>query len=159
MSEYFIAWWNVENLFDVENSPFRTERISKALGNELKGWNALVLDKKIKQLTKVISNMNNSNGPDILGVCEVEGGPVINKLVNKIKEKINRDYKIVHEKVDDKRGIEVGFIYDNSKFKVNKDSKTGEDLVFSHHVLRQEATRNILQVNFKIKSTKKRNLY
>ncbi len=25
--------------------------------------------------------------------------------------------------------------------------------MFSHHVLRQEATRNILQVNFKIKST------
>ncbi len=96
------------------------------MGVQLKGWTNSILNKKIKQLTKVISNMNNSNGPDILGVCEVEGGPVINKLVNKIKEKINRDYKIVHEKVDDKRGIEVGFIYDNSKFKVNKDSKTGE---------------------------------
>ena len=153
MAEYFIAWWNIENLFDIENSPFRSERVKKVLGDELKGWNNSILNKKIKQLTKVISNMNNNNGPDILGICEVEGGPVINKLVNKIKEKINRDYKIVHEKVDDKRGIEVGFIYDNSKFKVNKDSKTGEDLVFSHHVLRQEATRNILQVNFKIKST------
>ena len=25
MTEYFIAWWNVENLFDVENSTTRPE--------------------------------------------------------------------------------------------------------------------------------------
>jgi predicted extracellular nuclease len=153
MTEYFVAWWNVENLFDVENSPFRSNRLKQALGDELNGWNDFVLNKKLEQLAKVISKMNDNNGPDILGICEVEDGPVINKFVNKIKEKVNRDYKVVHEKVDDKRGIEVGFIYDNSKFEVNRDSKTGVDLVFSHHVLRQEATRNILQVNFKIKSS------
>ncbi len=29
MSEYFIAWWNVENLFDIENSQTRSGTIKK----------------------------------------------------------------------------------------------------------------------------------
>ena len=37
MNEYFIAWWNIENLFDVENSPTRSERLKKILKDELKG--------------------------------------------------------------------------------------------------------------------------
>lgn len=153
MSKYFIAWWNVENLFDVENSPNRSERLKKILKDELKGWGDTILNAKLEQLSKAISNMNDNKGPDLLGICEVEDGPVINKLVNKIKEKIPREYKVVHERVDDKRGIEVGFIYDSSIFEIAKDKDNGEELVFSHHVLRQEATRNILQVNFKIKQS------
>lgn len=156
MNEYFIAWWNVENLFDVENSPTRSDRLKKILKDELEGWNKEILDCKIAQLSKAISNMNNMNGPDILGVCEVEDGPVINRLVNKIKESTSRNYKVVHEQVDDKRGIEVAFIYDSSKFDIAKDRLTGKDLVFSHHVLREEASRNILQVNFNIKTSNTR---
>jgi hypothetical protein len=154
MEEYFIAWWNLENLFDVENSTQRPGRLKEILKEELMGWNDEVLNNKISQLAKVVSKMNDGNGPDILGVCEVEDGPVINKLVNKIKELVPRDYKVVHEQYDDKRGIEISFIFDPSKFEIAKDSRTGTDLVFSHHVLREEATRNILQVNLKNKKFK-----
>jgi hypothetical protein len=153
MNEYFIAWWNVENLFDVENSTTRSERLKRILKDELNGWNDTILNDKLEQLSKAISSMNDNNGPDILGICEVEDGPVIDKLINKIKEKIPRNYKAIHEKADDKRGIEVGFIYDNEKFEIAKDKQTGNDLIFSHHVLREEATRNLVQVNFKIKSS------
>jgi endonuclease/exonuclease/phosphatase family metal-dependent hydrolase len=153
MDDYFIAWWNLENLFDVENSTQRSDRLKEILKEELIGWNEEVLNNKISQLAKVVSKMNDGNGPDILGVCEVEDGPVINKLVNKIKDMVPRDYKVVSEQYDDKRGIEIGFIFDASKFEVAKDSKTGMELVFSHHVLREEATRNILQANLKIKNS------
>jgi hypothetical protein len=51
---------------------------------------------------------------------------------------------VVYEELNDKRGIEIGFIFDASKFEIDKDGQTGKDLVFSHHVLRDEATRNIL---------------
>ena len=114
------------------------------------------LGAKLEQLSNAIAAMNNNRGPDLIGICEVENGPVINKLTNKIKEKVSRNYQVVHEKADDKRGIEVGFIYDVSKFEIEKDKLTGEDLVFSHHILREEATRNILQVNFKIKASNTR---
>lgn len=154
MNEYFIAWWNVENLFDVEDSEQRPARLREILKEELLGWNDEVLNNKLSQLAKAMSKMNVGNGPDILGICEVEDGQVINKLVNKIKEMLPRDYKVVHEELNDKRGIEIGFIFDASKFEIDKDSQTGKDLVFSHHVLRDEATRNILQVNLKIKNSR-----
>ena len=144
MEQYFITWWNLENLFDVENSTQRSDRLKEILKEELMGWNDEVLNKKISQLAKVVSKMNDGNGPDILGVCEVEDGPVINKLVNKIKDTVPRAYEVVHEQYDDKRGIEIAFIFDGSKFEIAKDSKT---------VLREEATRNILQVNLKIKNS------
>jgi len=154
VNEYFIAWWNVENLFDVEDSAERPPRLKEILKEELIGWNEEVLNNKLSQLAKAISKMNDGNGPDILGICEVEDGQVINKFVNKIKEMVPRDYQVVHEELNDKRGIEIGFIFDSSKFDIDKDNQTGKDLVFSHHVLREEATRNILQVNLKIKNSR-----
>ncbi len=78
---------------------------------------------------------------------------MVNKLVTKIKNFVPRNYQVVHEEYDDKRGIEVGFIYDASKFEIAKHNQTGKDLVFSHQVLREEATRNVLQVNFRIKTS------
>jgi hypothetical protein len=35
MEEYFIAWWNLENLFDVENSTKRSDRLKEILKEEL----------------------------------------------------------------------------------------------------------------------------
>ena len=67
METYYIAWWNVENLFDMDTAP-RSKKLQKKLGKELKGWNASVLTKKIAQLGKVITQMNEGAGPDILGL-------------------------------------------------------------------------------------------
>jgi hypothetical protein len=36
--DYRIAFWNVENLFDEQNSPHRTEKLQRTIGNELRGW-------------------------------------------------------------------------------------------------------------------------
>ena len=41
---YYVAFWNVENLFDVEDSPNRTDKLNRTLKNELKGWNVSVLE-------------------------------------------------------------------------------------------------------------------
>ena len=35
--EYFIAWWNLENFFDVANSTDRPEWLQKKLNSELVG--------------------------------------------------------------------------------------------------------------------------
>ena len=37
-STYYIAWWNVENLFDEEDSPRRTEKLQRTIGGDLAGW-------------------------------------------------------------------------------------------------------------------------
>jgi len=31
MDKYSIAWWNVENLFDVEGSPNRSDKLDRVL--------------------------------------------------------------------------------------------------------------------------------
>ena len=80
-NEYCFAWWNVENLFDVKNSPNRPDWLQKQLKRELEGWNASQLNTKIKQLVKVIAAMNDDKGPDLLGCCEVESLGVLEKLL------------------------------------------------------------------------------
>ena len=37
-STYYIAWWNLENLFDEEDSPRRTEKLQRTIGSDLAGW-------------------------------------------------------------------------------------------------------------------------
>src|ERR1044071_9805248 len=150
MNAYYFMWWNVENLFDIVNSPRRTEKLERTLKNELKGWTQDILDLKINQLSKIISKVNESQGPDILGLCEIENRHVLELLVKIIRQQQpSRNYRIVHADTEDKRGIDVAFIYDKNKIEVEKDNKTGKDLIFSHFVMKREATRDILQVNFK----------
>jgi hypothetical protein len=36
-STYPVAWWNLENLFDEENSPRRTEKLQRTIGADLAG--------------------------------------------------------------------------------------------------------------------------
>jgi len=152
MNEYYIAWWNVENLFEVEDFPGRSDKLRRTLKNELKGWTDEILNRKINQLSGIISQMNNRLGPDILGMCEVENKSVVEKLVNNLSNLQQHTYQIVHADTKDDRGIDVTFIYDSNKFEIEKDPQTGEDLIFSHFVVKREATRDILQVNFRTKS-------
>jgi hypothetical protein len=38
MPSYYVAFWNVENLFDVDGSPRPPEWLQSALARELAGW-------------------------------------------------------------------------------------------------------------------------
>ena len=141
-STYFIAFWNLENLFDVEDSPRRSEKLQRALGESIEGWTQDLLNKKVAQLASIITQMNDGNGPDMLGVCEVENDHVLNLLIDALAP-LGRNYKVQHHDMSDRRGIDVGFIYDEDLFTFSQ--------MFNHVVMRRTATRDILQVNFKTK--------
>src|SRR4029453_2195052 len=79
-SDYYVAWWNLENLFDEEHSPRRTEKVARVIGNAIAGWTPALRDRKIAQLASVIARMNDGAGPDLLGVCEVENRFVLDLL-------------------------------------------------------------------------------
>jgi predicted extracellular nuclease len=143
LPEYYAAWWNLENLFDTENAQ-RSDKLKRTIQNELKGWNEAILDCKISQLSKIILKMNDGDGPDILGVCEVENKAVLEKLVDKINQP-QKKYNIAHDDTKDKRGIDVAFIYDSSKFSLKRQ--------FSHWIVKRNATRDIFQINLKIKNS------
>ena len=93
MTEYYLAWWNVQNLFDVEDCPTRPEWLQRRLRRELKGWTQEVLDQKLDQLAWVINQMNDDAGPDLIGMCEVENDNVLRQLVERMA-KPGRDYRM-----------------------------------------------------------------
>src|SRR5680860_40808 len=80
--EYHISFWNLENLFDIEGSPRRSEKLERPIGSDLVGWDQVNLDNKIGQLSAIIQMLNSGKGPDVLGVCEVENKHVLELLVD-----------------------------------------------------------------------------
>ena len=53
MRTYHVAWWNLENLFDEENAVAlgrRTDKVFRAIKNDIAGWTPQLRDRKIDQL-------------------------------------------------------------------------------------------------------------
>ena len=145
MAEHFIAWWNLENLFDIQRSQDRPVWLKKSLARELNGWNASVLNRKLSQLASIIMKMNDGRGPDLLGVCEVENRTVLEKLIAALSP-LGRPYDVAHHDTEDKRGIDIAFIYDAGHFTAHEQ--------FHHTILKRSSTRDLFQVNFKTEDDK-----
>lgn len=141
--QYQIAFWNLENFFDIQDSPRRGDKLQRAIGNDLQGWSQTQLDQKVRQLAAIIRQMNSGRGPEILGVCEVENGYVLDLLVQSLAS-LGRSYAVSHHDMSDHRGIDIGFLYDSNLFSA--------EALFSHVVMRRTATRDILQVNFRTRA-------
>jgi endonuclease/exonuclease/phosphatase family metal-dependent hydrolase len=144
MPSYYVAFWNLENLFDVDGSPARPEWLQRALARELAGWNAEVLDLKISQLARIIRQMNGGAGPDVLGVCEVENEHVLRLLIDALAL-TTRDYDVAHADTSDERGIDVAFLFDRAIFEKREQ--------FSQVILARNATRDLFQVTLAIKAS------
>lgn len=109
-----IAFYNLENLFDTEDDPKIRDEEFLPVGS--KQWNQERYQVKLNNMAKVISQLGGKNGPAILGVCEVENKKVLEDLVKADLLK-KHDYQIVHEDSPDRRGIDVGLLYQPSYFK------------------------------------------
>jgi len=125
--------------------------VSKAGKDDKADWTPQLRDRKIDQLASVIAAMNTGQGPDLLGVCEVENRFVVDRLKDTVNAALPapRNYDVVRADTDDARGIDVAFIYDVTLFEVPVPL---EESVFFHVVMRRNATREIVQVNFKTTS-------
>ena len=139
MTTHYISWWNLENLFDEKDAPTtrRPEDLARKIKADLKHWTPEVLAKKIENLAHVISQINGGQGPDILGVCEIENAHVLSRLVESLDT--DRNYGLIHHNMGDKRGIDVAFIYDKDKYEF-KDQE-----FFFHTVIKRYPTREIVQ--------------
>ncbi|RPI71443.1 MAG: endonuclease, partial [Ignavibacteriales bacterium] len=107
-----IAFWNLENLFDISDDPDKDD--DEFLPSGSKEWTAERLDKKLYNLSRVIRSMNNDRGPDILGVCEVEHQHLLDTLVTKFFN--DKNYKTSYLESPDNRGIDNGLIYNADLF-------------------------------------------
>ena len=110
----YLAFWNLENLFDTVDDPNINDEAFLPDG-EME-WTQDRLDKKMYNLARVIRTMNDGNGPDILGVCEVENQAVLDSMINKFLPDLK--YKTAYLESPDNRGIDNGLIFKTEKFKL-----------------------------------------
>lgn len=148
MSTYFIAFWNLENLFAPEGFAGREPWLAKKVGDDLKGWSEDLFARKIGQLVRIISQMNDGVGPDLLGVCEVENRFCLDALTTALDAALpHRRYDVVHaDSSRDQRGIDTAFVFDAERLDVDREK------VFSHFVMRRTGTRDITQATFTTKA-------
>jgi len=117
-----IGFYNLENLFDT----IIDKDTNKILQDDFtpkgkKGWTSKRYEEKLVQMSKVISEIGLDVTPDglaILGVSEVENKTVLEDLAKTEKLK-NRNYKVAHYDSPDRRGIDVGLLYNPKYFKVS----------------------------------------
>ncbi len=111
-----IAFYNCENLFDTIRDPKIYDEEWTPKGDQ--AWTSDKYNKKINNLAHVISqigNDENSKKPVVIGVAEIENRGVLEDLIE-TEYLINEDYGIVHYDSPDRRGIDVGLLYQKKYF-------------------------------------------
>ena len=112
-----VAFYNFENLFDTINNPNNDEEWTPA---GLQRWTSKKYNQKLENLSKVLmqigTNEQQKEAPTFIGCSEVENRGVLEDLV-KHPNLAKSDYGIVHFESPDKRGIDVGFLYQKKYFK------------------------------------------
>ncbi|NNK90766.1 MAG: endonuclease/exonuclease/phosphatase family protein, partial [Saprospiraceae bacterium] len=113
---YAVGFYNVENLFDTtDNTIIRDEEF---LPKGDKVWTTEKYKDKIANLASVISQLGLDlckQGISVLGVSEIENDTVLMDLVKHPLLR-SRNYDYVHLNSRDRRGIDVGLIYDKDVF-------------------------------------------
>lgn len=112
-----VAFYNLENLFDTINNPNNDD---EWIPNGMQHWTTKKYNQKLKNLSKVLmqigTNEKQISAPTFIGCSEVENRGVLEDLI-KEPNLIAIDYGIVHFDSPDKRGIDVGLLYQKQHFK------------------------------------------
>jgi len=145
---FTIAFYNIENLFDIENDPYTND--DDFLPTSAKRWTYKRYQNKLRKLGSVISQIGeNESGssPAIVGLAEVENNNVLTDLIHSEHLK-DLGYNFVHFDSLDERGIDVALIYKEEFFNV-ENSET-----FSVYLQTEfgdrDYTRDILLVQGKL---------
>jgi len=137
--EFTFVFYNVENLFDVKDDPETNDEEFTPEGS--KAWTYSRYQTKIDHIARVLVGIGQWELPAIVGLCEIENRDVLYELTGHrlLKE---GDYGIIHKDSPDRRGIDVGIIYNINRFTpLHKD---WVQIVFSHDTSLK--TRDILYV-------------
>ncbi|MFN8397988.1 MAG: endonuclease/exonuclease/phosphatase family protein [Bacteroidia bacterium] len=108
-----VAFYNMENLFDAVDDPAINDE--EFLPNGANQWTEERYKHKLANMSKVISQLGSEDGPDVLGMCEVENKKVLEDLIatQALKKK---GYGIIHSNSPDQRGIDCAFLYRVKRF-------------------------------------------
>ena len=116
------GFYNVENLFDTVDDP--EKRDEEFLPDGENRWDSEKFQHKLDQISMVISKIGKDYTPDgiaVLGLSEIENRDVIEDLINTPALK-DMGFNIVHYDSPDRRGVDVGLIYQKKYFKVTNST-------------------------------------
>lgn len=133
----FVAFWNLENLFDTTDDPDKNDE--DFLPSGAYEWTEERLEGKMYNLARVIRSMNNNNAPDILGVCELEHTYLLDSMNNHFLSDFN--FRSIGPESPDARGIDNALMYKADKFELLSMSVDTVNLTAGYQ------TRLILQVS------------
>ena len=111
------GFYNLENLFDTEDDTLINDE--EFLPDGARAWTQQVYHEKLANMAYVISMIglpDVPNGVAFLGVSEIENRGVLEALVEQPTIK-GRHYEIIHYDSPDRRGVDVGFLYNPMLFK------------------------------------------
>ena len=142
-----VGFYNCENLFDTLDNAYTQDQ--EYLPTSKKHWNTKKYNEKLAHIARVILAMSDWEGPDIVGLCEVENKQVVEDLIHKTY--LNQhDYRIIHKESRDIRGIDVAMIYKASAFELiryeyirlfeDKDTRPTRDILYAKGFLKQADT-------------------
>ncbi|MBX2845131.1 MAG: endonuclease [Saprospiraceae bacterium] len=136
---YRIVSYNVENLFDTWDEPYKFDDDFTPMGANR--WTRARYEKKVQDIGKVLVNAAGDKVPAVIGLIEVENRKVLEDLLNNSPLR-KFQYAIIHEDSPDERGIDVAFLYDTDQFNYI-DYQIGR-IEFPDDV--EDETRDILMV-------------
>lgn len=147
-----VAFYNVENLFDTENTPGTND--GEFTPDSEKKWTDDRYIKKVNDISKVLAAVNKNELPEIIGLCEVENRKVLEDLIGTELLKSGK-YNIIHFESPDFRGIDCALIYRPDEFKLLESKPV--KVSFADDA--QFTTRDILYVKGKTKNKEEFHLF
>ena len=130
-----VVSYNVENLFHPENDSLTND--DEWTVNGERHWSFARYNRKVENITKVLTNIGEWSGVDVVGLQEIENAAVVKKLCYTLRR---GEYGFVHYDSPDRRGIDVALIYKKSRV----DTLRSEKLKVKSEVF---TTRDILYVS------------
>ena len=119
-----VAFYNLENLFDTINNNGKYDKEFSPDG--ARQWNGEKYRMKLHNMAYAISQMRSRitpMGPAFIGVSEIENRSVLDDLVAQ-PEVADMHLQVVHHDSPDRRGVDVGLLYNPRLFRVLSVSNT-----------------------------------
>lgn len=144
-----VAFYNLENLFDTKDDVTKNDEASPMM--EIKADREEIYKKKVHNMARVISDIGSDtsgNAPAIIGICEVENVDVVEDVAND-PLLLTNNYGIVHFESPDRRGIDVGLMYQKDLFQpISKSAHTLK--IYNDQTRKRVYTRDQLLVSGKL---------
>jgi hypothetical protein len=116
-----VAFYNLENLFDTIHDEGKNDY--EYLPDGGNKWTSMKYENKIKNMAYAVSQLGTDmdpRGATCVGVAEVENIGCLEDLCAEANSKYNRRLKPILIEGPDRRGVDVGFLYDTLLFKPSR---------------------------------------